>query len=212
MSLVLNPFERDLCEILKPGALGVANLEHVEVSEEASLRTAVRSIGNPDLYVPPGRYCQLTVGSKLMMSDTPMERRSNLEVVRRARGDVLIAGLGIGLILLPIMKKSEVTSVTVVEKYQDVVNLVAPALLSQPGGEKLRVVHGDVLNWRPKIGVTFDTLYFDIWPAVCEDNLEQMSELHHAFRRHRRPESWMGSWMQDTLKRGQQRRRRRGEL
>ncbi len=209
-SLVQNPFKQSLCEILTPGQLGNVKLEHVEISGEMSLWTAVRAAvkSSSDPYVPPGRYCHLIVGQRLMMSDTPMEKRSNRQVVHQAHGDVLIAGLGIGMILLPILSKPEVKSVTVVEKYEGVVNLVAPAILAQPGGEKLTVVHGDIHEWRPTAGTKFDTLYFDIWPAINEDNLKEMSELHSAFRKHRRVGGWMDSWMRAELKRRQQRRRR----
>jgi len=68
-----------------------------------------------DTYIRPGRYARLHVGHVLMMSDTDMERRSNVQVVQQARGHVLIAGLG--MILHPILAKPEVTRVTVVEKY-----------------------------------------------------------------------------------------------
>jgi spermidine synthase len=143
-----------------------------------------------------------------MMSDTPMEKRSNREVVFQARGDVLIAGLGIGMVLLPILAKPEVKSVTVVEKSQEIIQLVAPALYQQPGAEKLTIVYKDVFDWRPEEGTKYDTLYFDIWPTIVEDNLDEMDDLHRIFRRYRRKGSWMNSWMRETLKFQQQRRRR----
>lgn len=49
--------------------------------------------------VSAGDYVKLSVGGTLMMSDTPMERRTNMEFIDKAKGDVMIAGLGIGLIL-----------------------------------------------------------------------------------------------------------------
>jgi hypothetical protein len=192
--------------IIKPGQIGQVKIEHVDVSPTLSLRTAVQSHREPP--VPPGRYCILTVGSEVMMSDTPMEKRSNREVVFQARGDVLIAGLGIGMVLLPILAKPEVKSVTVVEKSQEIIQLVAPALYQQPGAEKLTIVYKDVFDWRPEEGTKYDTLYFDIWPTIVEDNLDEMDDLHRIFRRYRRKGSWMNSWMRETLKFQQQRRRR----
>lgn len=205
-----SPFDRDLCEIHKPGQLGDVKLEHVVVSPTASLRSAVQAHKEPP--VPPGRYCILTVGSDVMMSNTPMERRSNRAVVHHARGDVLIAGLGLGMILLPILAKPEVTSVTVIEKSQAVIRLVAPGIYSQQGSEKLTIVYQDVFDWRPTAGTKYDTLYFDIWPFINEDNLDEMDDLHKIFRRFRRKGSWMDSWMREELKHLQQRRRRLGVL
>ena len=57
------------------------------------MMTALR----PGEYVPPGRYARLFVNGTMFMSDTPMERNTNYAVVRNAHGNVLIAGLGIGL-------------------------------------------------------------------------------------------------------------------
>ncbi len=192
--------------VLKPGQSGNVKIEHVDVTPALALRAAAQA--HRDAPVPPGRYCILRVGQEVMMSDTPMEKRSNQGVVWRAQGDVLIAGLGIGMVLLPILAKPEVKSVTVVEKSQDVIRLVAPTVFNQPGGEKLKIVYQDVFDWRPEAGTKYDTLYFDIWPTINEDNLVEMDDLHKIFSRYRRKGSWMNSWMRNELK--YQQRRRRG--
>ena len=59
----------------------------------------------------------------VIMSDTPNERLWNREAVRRAHGHVLIAGLGIGMILPPILIKPEVKRVVIVEKELEVIDL-----------------------------------------------------------------------------------------
>lgn len=53
---------------------------------------------------------------QVVMSDTPMEKHTNQEFLDAAHGDVLIAGLGIGLIVMPLLDDPEITSITVVEK------------------------------------------------------------------------------------------------
>mgnify|MGYP000786328328 FL=1 len=42
------------------------------------------------------------------MSDTPMEKETNRDFVHNAHGNVLIGGLGIGLIILAIQNKEDV--------------------------------------------------------------------------------------------------------
>lgn len=184
-------------EVLPEGEIGLAKVTHFEISPRDAGWTRIRELANPgrNEYIPEGRYAQLHVGSVLMMSDTPMERRSNYAVVRMARGHVLIAGLGIGMILHPILAKPEVTRVTVVEKYGDVIKLVGPTLPQ----EKLELVEADIFTWAPTKGTKYDTIYFDIWPDITGDNLEEMATLHRRFGHRKTPGAWMDSWKRGEL-------------
>jgi len=186
-------FEK-MVDYIKPGVKGVAEIRHVNVSGEDSKRTSLRSfISRRDEYVAPGDYVQLNINGQLMMSDTSMEKRSNSHFVHEARGRVLIAGLGIGMVLLPILKKDEVESVIIIEKYQDVIDLVK---IESP---KLKILCDDIFQWKPEKGSKFDTIYFDIWPDIKTTNLEEMSKLHQRFGRYKAPDAWMESWMRETL-------------
>lgn len=106
--------------------------------------------------------------SQPMMSQTPFERQNNQIILDNAHGRVLIAGLGIGLILLPIQMKPEVTSVLVVEKYQEVIDLIVPKIPIDP--LKVTVVRGDIFNYLPLPQVFFDTIWVDIWTTAEEVN------------------------------------------
>jgi hypothetical protein len=200
-------------EIVPPGQQGVATVKHFEVSQKGSAFTAMRAAvrGTRDEFVPEGRYVRLEVKGTLMMSDTRMEQRTNYEVVRKAKGDVLIAGLGIGMVLVPILKNPDVKSVTVIEKYQDVVDLVVPALQAKlPEAFKLRVIVADALEWMPPKGLKWDIIYFDIWPNLCVDNLKEITMLKRRFARRKNPGAWMGAWIEDML-RYEERREKREE-
>jgi spermidine synthase len=199
-----------MCDIIPEGQSGNVKVKHFEVSRTESQFTALRAIGGRDSFVSPGTYVHLYVGRHLMMSDTRMEKDSNKEVVCRAHGDVFIAGLGIGLILAPILANPEVTSVTVVEKYHEVVELVEPAIRKLPGGEKLKVIEADILEWTPPKGQKWDVIYFDIWPDICTDNLEEMTTLHRRFARRKNPGGWIESWQRKRLRviRARERRHR----
>ncbi len=181
----------------KPVAHGTAKIEHRTVS---AMESAFSSL-HPGEYCPEGSYAVLRVDERLWMSDTSMEHRTNWEVVHEARGNVLIAGLGLGMILHPILAKKEVAHVTVVEKYADVIALVSPTVRCQ----KLTLVEGDVYQWLPEKGVKFDSIYFDIWAEQSTDCLEKMKELNHRFRPFKAKGGWMNSWRRDEL-RAQKRR------
>jgi hypothetical protein len=188
----------DTSTILPPGTLGCAAVEHFAVSESDS-KLSVISYGER---IRPGNYVRLSVNGHLMMTNTSMERRTNYGVLRNAKGDVLIAGLGIGMILPPILAKDEVRSVLVVEKYQDVIDLVAPHY-QHP---KLTVACADIFEWRPTKDQKFDTIYFDIWPDICCDNLQGINTLHRKARYWKRSkDSWMSSWQVDSLRYEQRR-------
>lgn len=148
--------------------------------------------------VEPGDYVKLIVDGKLMMSDTPMERRTNREFLENAKGDVMIAGLGIGLILHNLREKVKagiVTSITVYEKYRDVASLVCPHYRDLP----LKVLEADILTYKPRKDEKYDTIYFDIWPDINTDNLKDIKLLHNRWKNHKRPGGWMDSWVKSKL-------------
>lgn len=180
-------------KILKPGARGDARLETFTISESEARLQAVL---NPRGRISAGRYVRLFIGDTVWMSDTYHEQFTNYDVVLEARGDVLIAGLGIGMVLLPILKKPEVRSVTVVEKSKDVIALVQPQLPKR----KLDVVHADIHTWSPPINKKWDVIYFDIWKGLCTDYLAEMATLHRRFARRKRPGGWMNSWGAEILR------------
>lgn len=188
-------------ERIPTGEAGRVRIEHYDVSEQEAELTKIRMFMGAGDWVPPGRYCRLMVNGAMMMSDTPFEQNSNREFVRRAKGDVLVAGLGIGLVLVPVLAKELVTSVTVIEKHREVIELVQPHLHH----DKLRVHLADIFTWRPPRGAKWDTIYFDIWPDICVDNLEEITKLKRKFARRKRPGGWMGAWQESHLRSCQRR-------
>jgi hypothetical protein len=188
----------EMAELVPQCAKGRASVRHITVDTEGG-RTASYVYGEFRNPSPPGTYVTLRLTddagqSQVMMSDFHYERVTCEEVVRRAHGDVLIGGLGLGMILHPILKIEAVRSVTVIEKYQDVIDLVLPTI---PASEKLTVVLGDVCTWKPRRGRRYDVIWFDIWPDIEPTRLPEMSSLHRRFRRYlnrANPDCWMESW------------------
>ncbi len=194
----MNIFE-PMAEAIPEGRSGVATIQHFEVDKHHSMMSSFRR----GEYVPEGRYARLCVHGDVMMSDTRMEQISNYEVVRRANGNVLIAGLGLGMILLPILKSTKVQRVTVIEKHADVIALVDGPVRARAGthAAKAVTVHADIFNWRPAVkGRQFDVIYFDIWPDICTDNLAEMTKLRRAFASYLRVGGWAACWKQDELR------------
>lgn len=190
---------KSVIDYIPEGQSGNVKIEHFEVTKEASSFTRMRAIFNRSEYVPEGKYARLVIDGSVVMSDTDMEKRSNSHVIRNAHGNVLIAGLGLGMIILPLLEKPEVETITVIEKNQDVIKLVYPYLKS----EKLRVINADIFEWKPDKTVKYDSIYFDIWTFITTESLPEIKKLHNKFKNKLNREDvncWMDSWQYGELK------------
>lgn len=188
-----------MVDVIPEGESGNVRVDHYTPSGLQVLRP--KMVGQQASTKPVAR---LIIGNTLVMSDGDDERRSNRWFCTQAQGDVLIAGLGIGMILTCVGVKKDVRRITVVESNPDVVRLVEPAIRSYLGpryGRRLEIIESDIRTWKPDRGVRFDTIYFDIWPDICTDNLPDISRLHRRFKgRKRSANSFMESWLQERLR------------
>ena len=189
-------------EILREAETENFRLEHFYVSEPETNRLRLNDLANnrseytglkSGIYVR--LYDKRSGASKVVMSDTFMERKTNLEFYQHAKGDVLIGGLGLGMVLLAIQDKPEVNLATVVEIEQEIIDLVLPQL---PLNSKVNVVQDDIFRFATNH--QFDTIYFDIWNEVNAVNWKQMKKLHRRFRKNLRPDGWMSSWRKEDTR------------
>jgi len=144
-------------------------------------------------------------GEGVMMSDTPMEKNTNFNFIQKANGDVIIFGLGLGLVIIPLLKKESVKSILVVELYQDLIDVVQPILKQHDTENKLTIIQGDcfeVHKLLPKEN-KFDCIYGDIWISICDDNYDEMKTLTRNWKNRlnrENPNSFIDHWMKDYLK------------
>lgn len=149
--------------------------------------------------VPSGTYKRLMRNGTVVMSNTPDELRDYRHFTRKAYGVILINGLGLGCVVKELLNKSEVIKITVIEKSEDVIKLVAPYFKD----ERLTVIHADAFEYTPPKGENFDFVWHDVWDYICSDNLKEMSKLH---RKYGRKTNWQDSWAksicQSNMRRG----------
>lgn len=184
---------------------GVAKIKKYTISREDAQMFNLRCIFNnhPTEMVSPGEYVRLSINGELFMTDTQMEKKTNEKFVNSANGEVMVAGLGIGLVLHNLrdsVKSGRVTKIVVYEKYQDVIDLVLPLYQDLPIVCKCE----DILEYKPAKREVYDTIYFDIWPSITSDNLPEMRLLSNRWKNHlnrKNPECWMGSWRQKDCQR-----------
>ena len=191
---------------------GIAKIKRFHVSEEDARSFNLRRLmnyGSSIEMIEAGDYVKLYVNDELMMSDTSMEKITNTDFITFAHGEVMIAGLGIGLILenlIPLYESGKITKVVMYEKYQDVIDLVAHRYTDKL---PLEVRCQDIMTYKPPKEEKYDTLYFDIWPEIDDKNLDDVRVLHNRWKTHKKEGSWMGSWMADFLRRRRASERRR---
>lgn len=146
-----------------------------------------------------GNYARLVdkKTGECVMSDTQMEQVTNQDFIENAHGKVLIGGLGIGMVLLAIQDKPEVTKIVVVEKYQEVIDLVKDQL---PLNDKVEVVCGDIFEYEPE--EKFNTIYLDIWNSANDRYIYEREQrpLRMRYRKYLVPKKeddkrWIDCWM-----------------
>jgi hypothetical protein len=100
-----------------------------------------------------------------IMQDTTREYKEHEQFLKDAHGDVLVAGLGIGMIHQSLIDNPNVKSVTIVEKYQEVIDMVWEHC---PKDGTFRLVHADIYEWQPDS--KWDMGWFDSWVGENEQN------------------------------------------
>jgi hypothetical protein len=184
-------------EVVTKGIATISNFEFKNDDNPLFNLRAVRD-GGMMFYIRDGKYVRLHVNSELVMSDTHLERLSNSPFVTHANGKILIAGLGIGLIVKNILNKESITEITIVEKYQDVIDLVSPKF----NDSRIKYICADIFEWKPNKNEKYDTIYFDIWPEISVDNLTEIKKLHNIYKfyiNRNNPNHYMNSWMKEYL-------------
>jgi len=100
---------------------------------------------------------KLTENGNTWMSDNPFEVESMMGAIEAARGDVLTAGLGIGL--FPTLVKEKVNSIDIVELNPDVISLV----FHQVKHEKIRIIQDDLYRYLRTTMKKYDFICVDVW-------------------------------------------------
>jgi hypothetical protein len=101
----------------------------------------------------------LLKGNKTLMSSTMSLKEDYIPVIEKCSGKVLLSGLGLGIILEELVKKEDITKIIVVEKYQEVIDLVWDNINTN----KAEIICDDIFNYLDDIKEEFDWMYFDVW-------------------------------------------------
>lgn len=149
----------------------------------------------------PGRYTSLRRDATQFMTDLYDEwwtQRSAIAEALTRGGDVLITGLGLGLVAEAILREpsNRVNLITILEQSSDVIRLVAPYLDTRYPG-RIEVIEADAFSWKPPTPRHFTVCWHDIWP---DPHSRQVAEEIELLRERYRPWcDWQGFWPEDYL-------------
>lgn len=104
----------------------------------------------------------LRIGRETVMVDDPLQWIGMQEIAKHCKGNVITAGLGLGLIVHALADNPDVKSITVVEREEDVIELVKPLVLDavKNNGKEIQIIKGDIFE---NITPGYNTIILDIW-------------------------------------------------
>jgi len=156
---------------------------------EAHMHNVIEAENQTHRYINPGVYKGLYdlggVPERMWMSNTPSEVLDHLDFIQLATGDVLIFGLGLGVVVQALLDKAAVTSITVIEKEESIIHLAGRYYENL--SPKVSIIHADAFDFEPGEKY-YEYIWFDIWDTITPENLPEMQhfkvkwELHSKIR------------------------------
>jgi hypothetical protein len=111
------------------------------------------------------------------MNDGQPEAKSHDFAVKLMRGHVLVGGLGLGCIVERLQEKNEVTEILVIEKSQEVIDLVWRHL----DAPKATIIQCDLERYLKTTRRRFDYIYMDVWPGRNDESIPKWRALAEQF-------------------------------
>ena len=114
--------------------------------------------------------------NKAMMSNHESETKTNQKFLDSAKGDVLIFGLGIGLIVFPLLQDKDIKSITIIEIDGGLINMISPIIKEKDIYSKVEIINCDAFEYHNLINKNYDTIYFDIWAIIDDNSFDEMEK------------------------------------
>jgi predicted membrane-bound spermidine synthase len=116
-----------------------------------------------------GDQTQLFNGQQLIMSDRQEESDEHAVFFSLPlHGDILITGLGVGLVNEHLITLPDIDHVVIVEKHKEVIDMVWPHCKRD---DRFEIVHADADTWEPNLWTDkacnrFDFAWLDHWTEL----------------------------------------------
>ena len=158
------------------GKSGPWRVRRFETTYDLAYMRHVRDGRSPGL----GKFTALNHESMgMVMSDTNAEIRDLQPYIHKLKGNVLVTGLGLGMVVHILTKAPECTkhtkSITIIEKDAHVIKLTGGHY--RDSDKRIKIIHADAHEWEPAKGTKFDAAWHDIWNDISEDNRDDMKKI-----------------------------------
>lgn len=162
---------------IKDEKIGEYEVRTLNITEEQANFYNLSAIINNRLeeLISSGIYKQLTRFREVLMTNTQLEIRTHQEAIKKSKGNILVAGLGLGMFLTAIKDKKNVNKIIVVEKSKEVIEIIGKYY----NNNKIEIINEDIFNFNTDI--KFDLIWLDIWSYFEEKNLKEMDYLRKKF-------------------------------
>ncbi len=126
------------------------------------------------------------------MEDSPVELSRHLPIILRARGRVLVSGLGLGCVVRGLLAKPEVDHIDVIEIDPSIVALCGAEFASNP---RVTLHLADARTWPIPDGARWDYAWHDVWSET-----ESLAVVHAGLiARYDSFCDYQGAWMMPRL-------------
>ena len=130
-----------------------------------------------DRDIDKGLTCLIDKRSNhIVMTDCQMELDDFKGFYESASGDIVIAGLGGGFILEPLIEKESIKSITVIESDSDLCDLLSPLY------PEVQIVNMSAFDFSPPDNQIFDYAWLDIWYTSGKSEYNSMCSLKEKFQ------------------------------
>lgn len=198
MGTIYNSYDFIMSRMLKQGKVGRFELVKDTLLIGSIMNMYDRYAGRLTRGVYAFDYpsIMLKEDGRTWMSDTQLETESVAGAVEAARGDVLIGGLGIGLLPTLIKEKASIKSIDIVELHQEVIDLV----FHQIATAKMRGVCDNIFHYLDTTDKRYDFIHIDIWSSLTAP-IREIDEAGRRAQRCLKPDGTVWCWLQELYDR-----------
>jgi len=137
---------------------------------------------------------QLREDQGALMTDTPFEIETNKKAIKKAKGDVLECGLGLGYFTYHASHKKNVNTLTILEHEKNIIDLVYPIV----SNFKTDIIQTDAIKYFKKTKRKYDMINIDFVGGMVP--YRELEKLKLLTKRCLKPKGVAVFWQEDTWK------------
>lgn len=116
------------------------------------------------------RIVYLEIDNYVWMSNTDDEYKDITRSVSIANGDCFVGGLGLGIIIRELLGNPLVSSIDIVEKNPDIIDVIGPLFKN----ERVNIINGDCRYPTDKL---YSFVYFDYWLEPTREIFDELTSV-----------------------------------